>query len=78
MTDAPQPAGADLRIGITDDFDGDVSGNIHAEATGLTTFSFGGNESDGGMAWLGNVAAPGAKSTGDVTLITGQAGGKLS
>lgn len=47
-----------------------VSGDINIQVGGLTTLAFGGQQSSGGLAWIGNVS--GAKAAGDVSLITGQ------
>src|SRR5262249_8908070 len=38
----------------------------------LTTFAYGGSNSDGGLAWLGNVAFGDGKASGNVSLTTGQ------
>ncbi|HEX2591573.1 MAG TPA: hypothetical protein VHL34_08750, partial [Rhizomicrobium sp.] len=57
---------------LNGDVSGNVSGNITAHVVGLTTFSYGGDGGDGGLAWLGNVAGEGSKASGNVSLFTGQ------
>lgn len=51
-------------------FNKDTSGTIDIHVGGLTSLVFGGEESDGGLAWIGNVS--GGKASGNISLITGQ------